>query len=84
MADADPFPSTAMLIWAIVLLAPLAVLAATLSALLERSGPIRLRQWSEEAGGSLLALSEQPVRFGAFRYLLSLLSRTLPSVLALL
>jgi magnesium and cobalt transporter len=73
-----------VLLWTIALLAPLAVLAATLSALLERSGPIRLRQWAEDAGGSLLALSESPVRFGVFRYLLSLLSRTLPIVLAVL
>jgi CBS domain containing-hemolysin-like protein len=84
MADPEPFLSTAVLIWAIALLTPLAVLVATLSALLERSGPIRLRHWAEEAGGSLLALSESPTRFGAFRYLLSLLSRTLPIVLALL
>ena len=84
MADPEPFLSTAVLIWAIVLLAPLAVLVSTLSALLERSGPIRLRHWAEEAGGSLLALSESTNRFGAFRYLLSLLSRTLPIVLALL
>jgi putative hemolysin len=84
MADPAPFFPTSALIWGIVLLTPLAVLVATLSALLERSGPIRLRQWAEDAGASLLALTESPVRFGAFRYLLSLLSRTLPIVLALL
>jgi CBS domain containing-hemolysin-like protein len=84
MADQAPFLPTSVLLWTIALLAPLAVLAATLSALLERSGPIRLRQWAEDAGGSLLALSSSPVRFGVFRYLLSLLSRTLPIVLAVL
>ncbi|HKI00518.1 MAG TPA: hemolysin family protein [Thermoanaerobaculia bacterium] len=80
---ADPFFSQSALIWALLLLAPLAVLTATLSALLERSGPIRLRHWAEEAGASLLALSEAPARFGVFRYLLSLLSRTLPILVAM-
>ncbi len=84
MADETPFLSPALLIWAIVLLTPLAVLAATLSALLERSGPIRLRQWAEDAGGSLLALSESQARFAVFRYVLSLLSRVLPVLVSLL
>jgi CBS domain containing-hemolysin-like protein len=84
MADAQPFFSTTALIWTLALLAPLAVLTATLSALLERSGPIRLRHWAEEAGGSLLALSEAPARFGVFRYLLSLLARTLPILITAL
>ena len=73
--------SPVVLLWGLALLAPAAALTATLSALLERSGPIRLRHWAEEAGGSLLALSGAPVRFGVFRYLLSLLARTLPVVL---
>jgi len=84
MAEAEPFFSPSVLIWGLLLLGPLAVLTATLSALLERSGPIRLRHWAEEAGRSLLALSEAPARFGVFRYLLSLLSRTLPIVVAML
>jgi putative hemolysin len=84
MADEDALLSPDFLLWGLSLLTPLAVLAAVLSALLERSGPIRLRHWAEEAGGSLLALSAAPVRFGIFRYLLSLLSRTLPIVLAAL
>lgn len=84
MADEDALLSPGFLLWGLVLVAPLAVLAAVLSALLERSGPIRLRHWAEEAGGSLLALSAAPVRFGVFRYLLSLLARTLPIVFAAL
>jgi magnesium and cobalt transporter len=74
--------SLAALLWALALLVPLAVVTATLSALLERSGPIRLRHWAEESGGSLRKLFEVPVHFGVFRYLLSVLSRTLPIVLA--
>jgi putative hemolysin len=84
MPDAVPLFSRAPLLWALVLAAPLALISATLSALLERSGPIRLRHWFEEAGGSLRKLFESPPRFGVFRYLLSLLARTLPIVLAAL
>jgi CBS domain containing-hemolysin-like protein len=78
------WPSLSVLIWGLVLLVPLAALTATLSALMERSGPIRLRHWAEEAAGSLLALSASPIRFVIFRYLLSLLARTLPIVLSAL
>ncbi|HEY3566820.1 MAG TPA: CNNM domain-containing protein, partial [Thermoanaerobaculia bacterium] len=84
MPDPVPSLSPGLLLWAFVLLTPVAMTAATLSALLERSGPIRLRHWAEEAGGSLRKVSETPVRFGVFRYLLSLLSRTLPIILAVL
>jgi CBS domain containing-hemolysin-like protein len=84
MPEADPLISRGLLLWAFLLLTPVAMTAATLSALLERSGPIRLRHWAEEAGGSLRKVFEVPVRFGVFRYLLSLLSRTLPIVLAAL
>jgi len=84
MADESTLLSPAVLIWSLVLVAPVSALTATLSALLERSGPIRLRHWAEEAGGSLRMLSVAPARFGVFRYLLSLLSRTLPIVLAAL
>ena len=73
-----PVPQS-LLLWGLALLTLLAVAAATLSALLERSGPIRLRHWSEEAGGSLRKLYEAPARFGIFRYLLSLFSRATPS-----
>lgn len=82
MAEDATMLSPGLLLWAFVLLTPVAMTAATLSALLERSGPIRLRHWAEEAGGSLRKVFETPVRFGVFRYLLSLLSRTLPIVLA--
>jgi CBS domain containing-hemolysin-like protein len=84
MPDPDSTISPGLLLWAFFLLVPIAMVAATLSALLERSGPIRLRHWAEEAGGSLRKMFEMPVRFGVFRYLLSLLSRTLPIVLAAL
>jgi putative hemolysin len=82
MSEAGPLISRGVLVWALLLTAPLAVLSAMLSALLERSGPIRLRHWAEEAGGSVLRLFETPLRFGIFRYLLSLLGRTLPVVFA--
>jgi magnesium and cobalt transporter len=84
MTEGETLLSLDGLLWGLGLLAPVAVLAAALSALLERSGPIRLRHWAEEAGGSLLALSAAPVRFGIFRYLLSLVARTLPLVLTAL
>jgi putative hemolysin len=84
MAEAGPLISRGVLLWAFLLLVPVAMITATLSALLERSGPIRLRHWAEEAGGSLRKLLETPVQFGVFRYLLSVLSRTLPIVLAAL
>jgi CBS domain containing-hemolysin-like protein len=82
MPDAGPLISRGVLIWALLLTAPLALLSATLSALLERSGPIRLRHWAEESGETIRKLVETPLRFGIFRYILSLLARTLPIVLA--
>jgi CBS domain containing-hemolysin-like protein len=66
--------------WGLALAAPAAILLAVLSALLERSGPIRLRHWAEEAGGSLRRLYDRPARFDAFRFLLSLSARLLPVV----
>src|SRR5215210_8165902 len=77
------FLPTPALLWILVLLVPLGILVPVLSALLERSGPIRLRQWAEEAGGGLRRLYDAPVRFGVFRFLLSLLSRLIPIVLVL-
>lgn len=56
----------------------LSVVASVLSAVVERSGPIRLRHWAEEAGGRLRALYEQPVRFEAYRLILSVLAKVLP------
>ena len=82
MPEAAPLISRGVLVWAFLLILPVAVVSATLSALLERSGPIRLRHWADEAGGALRQLFGNPVRFGVFRYLLSLLARTLPIVLA--
>ena len=78
MPEPEPLLSQAALLWLAVLLLPAAVVFGVLSALLERSGPIRLRHWAEEAGGSLRHLFEAPVRFGVFRYLLSLGSRIAP------
>jgi putative hemolysin len=79
----ETFLPVAALGWILVLLLPAGVLFAVLSALLERSGPIRLRQWAEDAGGGLRRLYDAPVRFGVFRFLLSLLSRLIPIVLVL-
>jgi putative hemolysin len=74
---AEPSASVEALAWAVAALLPAAALVSVLSALLERSGPIRLSHWAEEAGGRLRACYEQPLRFGAFRSLLSLSSRLL-------
>jgi putative hemolysin len=82
MPEAAPLISRGVLIWALLLTAPVALLSATLSTLLERSGPIRLRHWAEEAGAAVRKLVEDPLRFGIFRYLLSLLARILPVVFA--
>jgi len=56
----------------LLVVAPIGLL---LSALLERSGPIRLRYWSEEAGGRLRATHASHPRFEAFRFLLGVLAR---------
>ena len=53
----------------------LTVLVQVLAALLDRSGPIRLRYWAQEADGRLLGLFEEPLKFEVFRYLLSWLAR---------
>ncbi|HSM49853.1 MAG TPA: hemolysin family protein [Thermoanaerobaculia bacterium] len=65
-------------LWAVVLLVPLAVLLFLASALVERSGPIRLRHWAEGAGGALRQLHGHRSRFEAFRFLLSLAAKLLP------
>jgi magnesium and cobalt transporter len=64
------------------LMASLTVLAlligaqlAVLAALLERSGPIRLRHWAQESGALLRALYQRPRPFEAYRLLLSLGAR---------
>jgi len=74
----EPRIAPGILAWGAALVLPLGVLLSTLSALLERSGPIRLRHWAEEAGGRLRALYDSPVRFGVYRYLLSFLARIVP------
>ncbi len=66
---------------ALSVVAPLALLVPVLSALLERSGPIRLRHWAEEAGGGLRELYDSAASFESFRLLLSLSARLLPLAL---
>ena len=56
-------------------LVPTALGLFALSALLERSGPIRLRAWAEEAGGRVLAIYEDTQRFEVLRFLLSVAAR---------
>jgi putative hemolysin len=56
-------------------LGALCVLFAVMSALLERSGLIRLRQWVAETGGSLERLHQQEGRFELYRLLLGLTAR---------
>jgi len=68
----------AVLFWSLA-----TILAIVLSILLERSGPIRLRHWAEEAGGRLLALYERPAHFEVFRYLLSWAAKIVPFALFL-
>ena len=68
--------------WGLALLTPVMLLVTILAALLERSSPIRLRHWTDEAAGSLRQLHESPARFEAFRYLFSLLARWLPVLVA--
>ncbi len=69
MADAGWLGSAAL----VVLL--LGWLLAVLAGLLERSGPIRLRHWAQEAGSLLRKLYARTPRFEAFRFLLSLGAR---------
>ncbi|RMH18725.1 MAG: HlyC/CorC family transporter [Acidobacteria bacterium] len=62
---------------AVALALPALVLLTVVSALIERSGPIRLRHWAEDAGGRLRALYHQRPRFEAFRFLVNLLAKLL-------
>lgn len=73
--------STTAWIWLSFATGAGAALFAVLSALLERSGPIRLSHWAEEAGGSLSGLYASRLRFGVFRSLLSWLARLAPLAL---
>jgi len=70
-------------IWAAVVILPLVPILSVLTALLERSGPIRMRHWVEEAGGRLRALYEAPARFEVFRYLLNIFAKLAPLALFL-
>lgn len=69
------------LAWLAGALLVMTVVASTLSALVERAGPIRLRHWAEEAEGRLRRLYDQPPRFEAFRLILSILAKLLPVAL---
>ncbi len=60
-----------------------AVVVQVLAALLDRSGPIRLRYWAQEASGRVLDLFDEPLKFEVFRYLLSWLARMATVVLFL-
>ncbi len=51
------------------------VLLHLMSALLERTSPIRLRHWAEESEGRLLDLYEQPMRFEVYRFLVGFLAK---------
>lgn len=68
-------------LWLAAGILPLVPVLSLLTALLERSGPIRLRHWVEEAGGRLRALFEQPSRFEVFRYLLNVSAKLAPLLL---
>ena len=70
-----------LLVTATVVAAILTLLLTVMSALLERSGHIRLRHWTENANAGLRELWERPSRFHAYRFVLSLGARCLPLVL---
>lgn len=70
-------------VWGSALLALLSILGPLLSAMVERSGPVRLRHWVQEAGGALKTLFAEPARFEAFRFLLSFVAKAAPAGLAL-
>lgn len=78
----EPLLTSWLAAWLLALLLPVSTALVLVSALLERSGPIRLRHWVEKAGGRLLRLYEMPQRFEAFRFLLSLAARLSPLALA--
>lgn len=66
-----------------VALGALSILVPVLSALVERSGPVRLRHWVQEADGRLKSLFAQPARFEAFRFVLAFLAKAIPAALVL-
>lgn len=78
----DPAPLPYAFAFGTLLLAAATYLVILLSALLERSGPIRLRHFAEEGGGQLRALVERPSAFEAFRFVLSFLAKVFPPCFA--
>ncbi len=65
----------------VVVLGLATLLFSVLSALVERSSPIRLSHWTEEAGGRLRNLYDNPRRFEAFRFLTTALAFLAPALL---
>ena len=68
-------------IWLSLLFGALLPALSLLTVLLERSGPIRMRHWVEEAGGRLRALYEDSRRFEVYCYLLNLMAKLVPIAL---
>jgi len=52
-----------------------------MAALLDRSGPIRVRHWVEKAGGRLRVLFDHSDRFESYRYSVGFLARVAPAML---
>ena len=75
---AEPILPSGLAPWVTLLLFRVTSLLVTASALIERSGPIRLRHWAEKTGGRVLTLYLERHRFEAFRFLLSLFARLMP------
>lgn len=59
----------------VVSMAAMTLICGSLSAMIERSGPIRLHHWGQNAGGRLAALQSRPRKYEMFRLLLSFLAR---------
>lgn len=59
----------------VVSMAAMTLICGSLSAMIERSGPIRLHHWAQNAGGRLAALQSRPRKYEMFRLLLSFLAR---------
>ena len=76
-----PEPSATSHAWVAGFLLLATVIQMVLSALLERSGPIRLRSFAEEAGGRLRELFDAPARLEAFRSVMSSIAKALPVAL---
>ncbi len=71
----EPPPALPLSIFLFVILTLSALAFGVLSALIERSGPIRLRHWVEKSGARLRTLYDLPHRFEAFRFLMSVTAR---------